>query len=84
MIDSGLSCVASKSQTKITFQRDKNCGWAEGGRGRNNYQGLHAVETNFKYLMSVFLTCKPDFSDIGKLLQKKPDDTVIAQNHRLT
>lgn len=52
-----------------------------GGRAGNNYQGLHA---NSKYLMSVFLICKPDFSEFEKLLQKKPDNTVIAQNHRQT
>lgn len=42
------------------------------------------MEANSKFLMSVFLVCKPGFYETGKSLQKKLDDNVIAQNHRLT
>lgn len=76
----------TKAKQNSLFRAPKIVGRLRGGGagGRNNYQGLHAMESNAKYLMSVFLICKPGFSEIGKLLQRKPDDNVIAQNHRLT
>lgn len=79
-----LELCGHQESNKNHFSEGQKLWVGGGGRGRNNYQGLHAMEAYSKYLMSVFLICKPDFSELGKLLQKKPDNTVIAQNHRQT